>query len=106
MNTDVRDLAFTYRMVVDITPLGSIDPEGIQSSPVDQIVKDNLADVRLLIRWPLKESFRPGLPQDRPAAGNSKLVFRTQIGGVISPYPLDPLAPKIPFYLINPREYR
>ena len=110
-NADVRELAFAYRMVVDVTPVGSIDPEGIATGPVDRIRRDNLAEVRLLLRWPLKEAFRPGVgtvafPTDRPSAGNSKLVFRTQIAGSISAYALDPAAPGIPFYLINSREFK
>ena len=106
-NAEVRDLGFTYRMVVDITPVGSIDPDGIQTNTLDRILRDNLADVRLLFRWPLKKSFRSGLPEvQQPVAANSKLVFRTQIGGGFTAYPLEPSAPKIPFYLINSREYK
>lgn len=108
-NADVRDLGFTYRMVVDITPAGSIDPEGILTNTVDRILRDNLADVRLLFRWPLKESFRPGLALDRPAAGNSKMVFRTQVGGKFTPYPgyqFDLPAWKTSFYFLESRQYQ
>ena len=105
-NSNVRELAFTYRMVVDVTPFGSIDPEGIATSPVDRIRRDNLAEVRLLFRWPLKEAFRPVLPPDRPLAGNSKLVFRTQIGGRFTDSRLEPADPTIPFYFINSREFK
>jgi hypothetical protein len=107
-NADVRDLGFTYRMVVDITPAGSIDPEGILTNTVDRILRDNLADVRLLFRWPLKETFRPGLVLDRPAAGNSKMVFRTQVGGTFTPYPgyqFD-LPAKTSFYFLQSRQYQ
>lgn len=104
-NADVRDLGFTYRMVVDVTPVGSIDPDGVMTSLADRIMKTNLADVRLMFRWPVKESFKTALTLDRPLAGNNKLVFRTQVSGRIRSYPLDSTRPKIPFYFVQPGDY-
>lgn len=106
-NADVRDLAFTYRMVVEITPVGSIDPEGVQTNTVDRVLRDNLADVRLIFRWPLKKGFVPGRTENQqPAAGNSRMVVRTQIGGRIAGYRLDLPAAKTPFYFVNSSDYK
>ena len=106
-NPDVRDAAFTYRMVVEITPVGSFDPEGIQTNAVDQVLRDNLADARLIFRWPLKKGFVPGRTEgQQPASGNSRMVFRTQISGRIASYRLDQPAAQTPFYFIQPRDYR
>lgn len=106
-NADVRDAAFTYRMVVDITPVGSVDPEGVQTNEVDRILRDNLAEVRLLFRWPLKAALDPNnINLELPAAGNSKLVARTQIGGKIyADSTLDLPRTKTPFYFVQPRDY-
>lgn len=105
-NADVRDASFTYRMVVDVTPVGSVDPEGLQTNEVDRILRDNLAEVRLLFRWPLKESYVPSLALDRPAAGNSKLVSRSQVSGrIYRDNTLDQPRTKTPFYFVQPRDY-
>ena len=97
-NADVMDLAFSYRMVVETTPAGIYDPGIIFTNAVDRTFRRNLADVRLLFRWPLKQPFNSTLPLDQPAAGNGRLVFRTQLSGRIADE-------NAPYYFFQPRDY-
>jgi hypothetical protein len=71
-NPDVTSLAFSYRLQIENTPAASYDVAG-------GAALDNLTDVRLLFRWPLKGPIRAGNPV--PDVGNSKLQYRTQLGG-------------------------
>jgi type II secretory pathway pseudopilin PulG len=96
-NADVKAFALGYRMVVEVTPVASFDPAGIRTNRVDGVLHDNLADVRLLFRWPLKKPFVPSSADD-PLVGNSRMVFRTQISGRIE-------AGGAPFYYLQPRDY-
>jgi type II secretory pathway pseudopilin PulG len=102
-NADVRDLAFRYKMVVAVSPFASVDPEGIQTNAVDQILRNNLADVRLLFRWPLKQPFDPS--KSDPQAGSSRMSFRTQIGGWVLLAP-DSQFPTVPLYFLQPRQFQ
>jgi type II secretory pathway pseudopilin PulG len=106
-NPDVRDLAFGYRMVVEITPSGGIDPAGIKTNQVDRIIRNNLSDVRLLFRWPLQRPFNPGAVASPgvvdPPVGAGRMTFRTQLSGLMG---AARDANGIPFYYLQPREYR
>jgi len=81
-NPDVRDLAFTYKLIVQSTPAGGFDPwyGDILTNATDVTVRQNLTDVRLLFRWPLKQPFDPVM-RPAPPLGNSRLAFKTQISG-------------------------
>ena len=104
-NANVRDGSFSYRMAVEVTLAGNSDPENILTNVVNTVMEHNLSDVRLLCRWPLKQSFNPALPLDRPLVGNSRIVFRTQAAGVIAQDGFAD-APGVPFYFIQPRDYQ
>lgn len=103
-NREVRGSAFGYRMVVEVLPPGWVDYSGILTNASDRVLQNNLADVRLLCRWPLKQAFDSSLPLDRPAAGNSRMTFRVQAGGVL-PQVESGAAPGVPFYFFQPRQY-
>jgi type II secretory pathway pseudopilin PulG len=102
-NPDVRDLAFGYRMVVDITPYGSGGPGGISTNILDQIMSDNLSDVRLLLRWPLKSPFNATQPAN-PAVGGARMTFRTRLSGAI--LPAGTTGGILPYFYLQPRQYR
>ena len=102
-NQDVRDLAFSYRMVVDVSPVGTSDLEGIQTNAVDRVLRRNLTDVRLLFRWPLQRPFVAG--QSDPSVGNSRMSFRTQLGGRIMAVPDVMPNPTHIFYYLQPRDF-
>ena len=104
-NVDVRDLAFSYRMVVETTPVGSYDPALLYTNRVGQALGRNLQDVRLLFRWPLKESVTPNTPLDRPETGSGRLVFRSEFSGILGR--VDNQTYKdVAFYFLRPREYQ
>ena len=98
-NPEVRSGAFAYRMVVDIVPFGSFDPEGILTNKVNRVMQGNLADVRILCRWPLREPYDSSLGVDQPRVGNSRMTFRTQVSGKI-------VSIQHPFYFLQPRDYQ
>jgi Flp pilus assembly pilin Flp len=100
-NQNVRDLAFSYRMMVEIVPAGVFDPESIQTNAVDLTLRKNLSDVRLLFRWPLQKPFQPN--QGDPGVGSGRMSFRTQLGGSHVSYPD---ANNFPFYYLQPRTYK
>ncbi len=104
-NVDVRDGAFSYRMVVEVLPVGWIDYDGILTNATDFVMRGNLADVRLLCRWPLKEPFSSTLALDRPAVGNSRIVFRAQASGQLPAVP-NGIYPAVRFYFFQPQQYQ
>jgi hypothetical protein len=104
-NPDAKGLAFSYRMVVETTPANTYDPASVLTSAYDRTLKGNLADVRLLFLWPLKEPFNPSLPLDRPAVGGSRLVFRGQLSGRLERGGA-PSIPGVPLYLRWPGDYK
>ena len=103
-NLDIRDSSFGYRMVVDVTPAGSFDPENINTNRSDLVLRRNLSDVRLLCRWPLKKAFDTSLPLDQPLVGNNRLTFRTQAGGWVAQGSYAD-APGVPFFFILSGQY-
>ena len=104
-NADVRDGAFSYRMVVEVLPVGWVDYAGILTNATDAVMRGNLADVRLLCRWPLKEPFSSTLALDRPAVGNSRIVFRAQASGQLPAVP-NGIYPAVRFYFFQPQQYQ
>lgn len=104
-NLDVRDLAFSYRLVVETIKSGTYDPGTILTNRVNGVVGQNLADVRLLFRWPLKQPFSPATPLGRPEAGSGRLVFRTQLSGELQRVPNANLL-NTAFYFLQPRDYK
>jgi type II secretory pathway pseudopilin PulG len=98
----VKDFAFSYRLVVENTPAGSYDLAGILTNRVDNVLFNNLTDMRLLFRWPLKKPYIPGQPD--PEAGNSRLAFRTQVSGRIVEGSHASIS--APLYFHYPRDYR
>lgn len=103
-NTSVRDLAFGYRMVVDVQPYAGWDTNWVQFNvpglPADEVfarsnywkvarqLHANTYEIRLLFRWPL-------LP--RGQIGNGRLVYRTTVSGR--------LENESGWYFFNPRFY-
>ena len=104
-NLDVRDLAFSYRMVVETTRVGSYDPASLYTNQLGRTLGRNLADVRLLFRWPLKESVTQNTPLDRPETGSGRLAFRSELSGTLDRAPNSNF-PDIPFYFLQPRNYQ
>lgn len=90
-NAIVRDLAFRYRLIPEITPFenwnqnwvdfnasGLTTGEVLVRSNAWRIARQqqvNLHEVRLLFRWPIDSQGR---------AGNQRQVFRTLVGGRLS----------------------
>ena len=103
-NLDVRDLAFNYRLVVDTTPLDAYDFGPIKTNRIDRTLGQNLADVRLLFRWPLKQSVTQDTPLGKPETGIGRLAFRTQLSGRIEQEPNN-VYPDVGFYFLRSRDY-
>jgi hypothetical protein len=80
-NLDVQDNAFSYKLIVQSTPVGSHDAiyANILTNQTDYTLRENLRDVRLLFRWPLNKPVIMGQPD--PAVGAGRLVYRTQVAG-------------------------
>jgi len=102
-NPDVKDLAFSYKLLVQTTPVDSFDPGAQRTNWMAQVEGRNLADVRLLFRWPLKRGIVPGQPN--PELGAGRLPFRVQFSGNIRE--VDPRNSGFPTYLyfFQPRDY-
>jgi len=93
-NVIVRDLSFRYRLLTEVVPYRNwstnwVDYQYAQTAglPAEEIIarsnawlvarslQNNLHEVRLLFRWPLKAG---------GGTGNQRQVFRTLIGGVLT----------------------
>ncbi len=90
-NRDVRDLAFSYRIVSEVVPYAGWDPDMVQYlAPglttdetaarsnawlVARSTHENLYDIRLLFRWPL-------LPKGR--TGQGRQAFRASVSGELA----------------------
>jgi len=113
-NRDVRDLAFSYRIIADVVPFAgyasywtNVQPSIISDTNTLTIhsnywrsarnLQGNLHDLRLTFRWPLLA---------RNELGNGRQSFRTMVsGGIIQsneplPYPQTP--PYTMFFFDNP----
>mgnify|MGYP003332898121 FL=1 len=97
-NQEVRANAFSYRMTVEVTPHVVIDPDNIATNAFDRYLRTSLTDVRLFIRWPLRQPLDQGVIANPPVADASRITFRTQAGGRITG--------SAPFYYIQPRTYQ
>lgn len=91
-NPIVRDLAFRYRLITEIVPFENWDPSWVDfTAPgltTDEVLtrsnawwvarqkQANLQEIRLLFRWPI---------DSRGRAGNQRQVFRTLVGGRLTP---------------------
>jgi len=74
-DTNIQDLAFTYRVISEIAPLAGHDT----NSPYGKNLQANLNEVRLLFSWPL-------LPNGSP--GNGREVYRSLVSGSRTNEPL------------------
>jgi len=78
-DTNVQDLAFSYRMISEIVevPLPTPDLNSpFTNSPYARNLRANLSEVRLLFRWPL-------FPNGQ--TGNGRQPYRAQVGGLRVP---------------------
>jgi type II secretory pathway pseudopilin PulG len=91
-NAFVRDLAFRYRLICELTPFenwndnwvnfslpGLTENEILTRSNTWRVARNkqaNLHEVRLLFRWPIKQN---------GDIGPSRQVFRTLVGGTLQP---------------------
>jgi type II secretory pathway pseudopilin PulG len=84
-NRDIQDNAFSYKLIVQSTPVGSHDANyaNILTNQSDHTLRENLRDVRLLFRWPLRSSVQQASQPD-PAVGIGRLVYRTQVSGHVT----------------------
>jgi hypothetical protein len=91
-NPAVEDLAFSYRLIPEITP--------VQALGADSTMQANLHEVRLSFRWPLVDT--------RGRAGPSQQSFRSTVGGMILRtndvgYPANRM--EYALYFFQPRTY-
>ncbi len=96
-NRDVQDFALSYRLTSEVVPYWTnhVDPAWIVS-PADLAIannlQDNLHDVRLLFRWPLRS---------RGQLGQGSQSFRTTVGGRL----VQTNDIGHPLYFFEPRNY-
>lgn len=90
-NSIVRDLAFRYRLICEVSAFDNVNRSWIDfTAPLltpEEVVtrsnawrltltrQSNLHEVRLLFRWPV---------DSRGAAGNQRQIFRTLVSGTLS----------------------
>lgn len=93
-NRLVRDLAFRYRLICELTPAVNwntnwtdYNATGLSADEYKarsnfwwtaQLVQQNQTELRLIFRWPV---------DGRRVAGNQRQVFRTLVGGVLTSDP-------------------
>ncbi len=82
-NTNLLDLAFNYRMIVEVQPV----PFAETNTPFARELGSNLRELRLIFRWPLRAD---------GTSGDGRQVFRTMTGGQLirtneAAQPLQPL---------------
>lgn len=79
-NANVLDLAFNYRMIVEVHPV-PVNPVRLTATSTasetnaafaQEIERANLHELRLIFRWPL---------QANGTTGNGRQIFRTMTGG-------------------------
>jgi hypothetical protein len=80
-NPEVRQDAFTYRLITENVPL-PVPPDYGNNSSSRQLTQ-NLRELRLLFRWPV-------LPSGK--IGNRRQTFRTMVGGTLTTDPLGGVA--------------
>lgn len=107
-NADVQDNAFGYKLIVQSTPAGGFDPvfAGILTNQTDFALHDNLRDIRLLFRWPVKQSV--SAVNTNPAVGTGRLAYRTQISGrvqLVANQNVPGLTP-VDLYFLQSRDYQ
>ena len=75
-NPSMQDLAFSYRMTSEVVPYGTNYYDPLWVNPNNAMVinnfSNNLHDLRLLFRWPLRSQGK---------SGQSGQSFRTLVGG-------------------------
>ena len=101
-NPSMQDFAFSYRMTSEVVPYWTnyYDPPWVQNNAmVINNLSNNLHDVRLVFRWPLRSRGQLGL------GGQS---FRTLVGGQLLPTlePGYPARPEYSNYFFQPRTYK
>lgn len=86
-DNEVRDLSFSYRLISEVTP--SWYPDFLTYQLLTNRVSDayslNSHELRLVFSWPLI----PPLDRDLNMAtniGSSRLIYRTQVGGLNRPF--------------------
>jgi type II secretory pathway pseudopilin PulG len=105
---EVREQAFAYRMLVEVARSENVLVAGGATNLSPLVLSGNLSDVRLLMRWPLRRPFSPGLP-DPPVADTSRMTIRSEVSGLIAQGGTPDVqnnANIIPLYFIQPRIYR
>jgi hypothetical protein len=120
-NRDVRDLAFSYRVIADVVPwagynryLTNVDTAVITDTNALTIhsnywrtarnLQGNLHDLRLTFRWPLEQRRSPTQPEG--VLGNGRQTYRTMVSGGIlqtnEPLPVPQTLPYTMFFFDNP----
>ena len=72
-NASMQDLAFSYRMSAEVTPYG-LNYDASLANPLMANLQNNLHNVRLTFRWPLRSKGQVG------QGGQS---YRTLVGGIL-----------------------
>ena len=106
-NPNVLDLGFRYRLICDVSPYANWDTNWINFNaagllPEEVITRsnawrmartqqDNLHELRLLFRWPIKSTGE---------AGNQRQVFRTLLSGSLTN------EPNSPRWFVQPNTYQ
>lgn len=68
---DVQDMSFTYRLVVENTPLAMFTPNPTNVPALNAVQWDNSRELRLLFRWPYVPT----------GIGNGRQAYRMVVGG-------------------------
>jgi type II secretory pathway pseudopilin PulG len=77
-DTNVQNLAFTYRFISEVVPVPMATPNlnaPSTNTPYGRNLRANLNEVRLLFRWPV-------FPNGN--TGNGRQVYRMQVGGQLT----------------------
>ncbi|MEY4386463.1 MAG: hypothetical protein RLY20_1746 [Verrucomicrobiota bacterium] len=99
-NVEARANAFAYRMAVEITGAGEVDPDLVSTNATGVALRQNLTDIRMVVRWPLRQPVDQDQPnQQVSVADSSRMTFRAQASGRLD-------ITNAPLFFIRPHEYQ
>ena len=90
-NTNLLDLAFNYRMVVEVQPV----PFAETNTAFARELGGNLRELRLIFRWPLRAD---------SSTGDGRQMFRTMTGGQLV-RTNEALEPRQPLFFFEPTTF-
>jgi type II secretory pathway pseudopilin PulG len=96
----VRELSFSYRLISEVTPPNFTDYALQSTNDLGATFTRNLHDIRLVFGWPLIPPLDPDLNMPTNI-GSSRLIFRTQVGGIMGRVPIS-VPDNMFFFYLNP----